>query len=76
LPHFTLLWIFISNREINRNGRYRYFKTLYGPSKCLTDEDSKDYEAIDLHAELIIFRSLVNKNQTPLEVPSVIKNLI
>jgi len=40
----------------------------------LIDGDSKDIEAIDLHAELIIFRSLVNKNQTPLEVLSVIKN--
>jgi len=30
----------------------------------LTDRDSKDIEAIDLHAELIIFRFLVNENPT------------
>jgi len=41
---------------------------------CLTDRDSKDIEAIDLNAKLIIFRSLVNKNQTPLDLLSVIKN--
>lgn len=40
----------------------------------LTDEDSKDIDAIDLYSELIIFRSLVNENQTPLEVLSIVKN--
>lgn len=40
----------------------------------LTDRDSKDIDALDLYAELIIFRSLVNENQTPLEVLSIVKN--
>ncbi|XP_025422297.1 uncharacterized protein LOC112692005, partial [Sipha flava] len=40
----------------------------------LTDRDSKDIDALDLYAELIIFRSLVYENQTLLEVLSIVKN--
>jgi len=40
----------------------------------LTDGESKDIDALDLYAELIIFRSLVTENQTSLEVLSIIKN--
>lgn len=40
----------------------------------LTDRDSKDIDALDLYAELIIFRSLVSEIQTPLEALSIVKN--
>ncbi|XP_025407512.1 zinc finger MYM-type protein 1-like [Sipha flava] len=40
----------------------------------LTDRDSKDIDALDLYAELLIFRSLVYENQTLLEALSIVKN--
>jgi hypothetical protein len=40
----------------------------------LTDRNSKDIDALYLYAELIIFRSLVDENQTPIEVLSSVKN--
>ncbi|CAI6346785.1 unnamed protein product [Macrosiphum euphorbiae] len=40
----------------------------------LTDGESKDTDALDLYAQLIIFRLLVTENQTPLEVISIVKN--
>ncbi|XP_022174888.1 uncharacterized protein LOC111036913 [Myzus persicae] len=40
----------------------------------LTDGESKDIDALDLYAELIIFRLHVTENQTPLEVLSTVKN--
>jgi len=40
----------------------------------LTDGESKDIDALDLYAELIIFRLLVNENQTLLKVLSIFKD--
>jgi len=40
----------------------------------LTDGESKDIDALDLYAELIIFRLLVNENQTLLKVLPIFKD--
>lgn len=37
----------------------------------LTDENSKNNDALNIYVELAIFRPLVDENQTPLEILSI-----
>jgi hypothetical protein len=48
------------------------FKDCINLQTHLTDKDSKFIEALNVNAVLIIFRYLVDGNQTPLEVLSMI----